>query len=146
MSPEKHPSANRNHQYDSIQRIRLLLRIAGSSLEPPTNKATMEDYSIDKLRVERLNGPNYRAWALLVQTILYSKGLWQVAERQNIVVSAKSITVVVVEVQLSKSLLGYSTRRWCGCCWRPRQNRHNGREAVVRLLPEVKAYVKRKTI
>ena len=36
------------------------------------------DFSVDKPRIARLTGPNYRPWSIQVQRLLLSKGLWSV--------------------------------------------------------------------
>jgi hypothetical protein len=37
-----------------------------------------DDFSVEKPRITRLTGPNYRPWAIQVQRLLLSHGLWDV--------------------------------------------------------------------
>ena len=37
-----------------------------------------DDYSVEKLRIAKLAGPNYRPWSIQVQRLLLSNGLWNV--------------------------------------------------------------------
>ena len=37
-----------------------------------------DDFSVEKPRIARLIGPNYRPWAIQVQRLLLSYGLWDV--------------------------------------------------------------------
>ena len=37
-----------------------------------------DDFSVEKPRIARLTGPNYRPWAIQVQRLLLSHGLWDV--------------------------------------------------------------------
>jgi hypothetical protein len=38
----------------------------------------MEDFSIEKPRIAKLTGPNYRPWSVQVQRLLVAQGLWDV--------------------------------------------------------------------
>src|SRR5882757_988666 len=39
-----------------------------------------EDYSVEKPRISKLTGPNYRPWSVQVQRLLISQSLWKVVE------------------------------------------------------------------
>ena len=39
-----------------------------------------DDFSVEKPRIARLSGPNYRPWSIQVQRLLLSKGLWEVVK------------------------------------------------------------------
>jgi hypothetical protein len=41
----------------------------------------MEDnYSIKKIRIQKLSGPNYRSWMIQLQRLLIGKSLWDVVK------------------------------------------------------------------
>jgi len=37
-----------------------------------------DDFSVEKPRIARLTGPNYRPWSVQVQRLLIGQGLWNV--------------------------------------------------------------------
>ena len=41
----------------------------------------MEDFSIEKPRIAKLTGPNYRPWSVQVQRLLVAQGLWDVVSQ-----------------------------------------------------------------
>jgi hypothetical protein len=41
----------------------------------------MEDFSVEKPRIARLTGPNYRPWSVQVRRLLVGAGLWDIVSQ-----------------------------------------------------------------
>jgi hypothetical protein len=41
----------------------------------------MEDFAVEKPRISKLTGPNYRPWGVQVQRLLVAQGLWSVVSQ-----------------------------------------------------------------
>jgi hypothetical protein len=39
-----------------------------------------DDYSVEKIRIQKLSGPNYRSWMIQLQRLLIGKSLWDVVK------------------------------------------------------------------
>ena len=39
-----------------------------------------DDYSVEKIRIQKLSGPNYRSWMIQLQRLLIGKSLWNVVK------------------------------------------------------------------
>jgi len=39
-----------------------------------------DDYSVEKIHIQKLSGPNYRSWMIQLQRLLIGKSLWNVVK------------------------------------------------------------------
>jgi hypothetical protein len=65
----------------------------------------MEDYGIEKPKIARLIGPNYRPWSIQVKTLLKGLDLWEVVENGLKGTVAKEVTGVPGEPKEGKEIL-----------------------------------------
>jgi transposase InsO family protein len=65
----------------------------------------MEDYGIEKPKIARLTGPNYRPWSIQVKTLLKGLDLWEVVENGLKGTVAKEVTGVPGEPKEGKETL-----------------------------------------
>jgi len=71
-----------------------------------------EDYSIQKPKIGKLEGPNYRAWSIQVRKLLLGQGLWRVVEMGTYRVETPKTTISTTEPSIaSGSSIGEDPER-----------------------------------
>jgi hypothetical protein len=65
----------------------------------------MEDYGIEKPKIARLTGPNYKPWSIQIRTLLRGLDLWKVVEKELKGTIAKEVTGVPGEPKEGKEIL-----------------------------------------
>jgi hypothetical protein len=72
----------------------------------------MEDFSIEKPRIAKLTGPNYRPWSVQVQRLLVAQGLWDVVlqgpkDTKEPEASAVTPEQIVKDAKASSLIMGF---------------------------------------